>query len=474
MSVNVIMLPTRFCASLRIKCQSTFHRRFHSTATVSNRMSLSRYGLGGQNWKKFNPQTYQQLIFDALSRGVSYLEIAGPDGGEIAMVGAVQCALERHPDFAKVPVTVTTRLGYRTLQETTGTTTGNGPSSASSGEINGAAISGRRLGDVQLLEDDQAKTSTYVTPSNVVHNISSEYILDTIKTSPLLELQQEMENLKLVFLLHNPEVQVVELLQDHPHANVTERQEFIQQRWTPTMEALEDYVHTSPNSNAFSFGIVSNGLGIPSKMSHPMQLDASLVVEASKRYHHFSTVELPANMMETYGWEVAREIKSEAPNVTVAAFRPLTGYPCLGTSSGFPFRLVDYALPTLEDNSVVTFDDEAGSIKPGKGYRYTNDMSGIPSVYQVALQAAMSHFDAEELLEIKQQRDLTVQERETLDGCKLMQSMIHDLDNGLANVSSFAAHEDELYGKIIPLIYDTFEVMDDKTSDVLQVRKWYC
>jgi hypothetical protein len=145
----------------------------------------------------------------------------------------------------------------------------------------------------------------------------------------------------------------------------------------------------------------------------------------------------------------------------------------LGVGAGFPFRLVDYALPITEDESIGVFEDDQASIGPGKAYRYTNDMSRIPTIYQMALQVAMSHFDAEELLEIKQERDLTMEERETLDGCKLMQSMIHDLDNQLANVRSFAAHEEELYGRIIPLIYDTFELMDDQTSDVLQVRICY-
>ena len=46
--------------------------------------------------------------------------------------------------------------------------------------------------------------------------------------------------------------------------------------------------------------------------------------------------------------------------------------------------------------------------------------------------------------------------------------MIHDLDAQLQDIRSFAKHEDELYGKIIPLLYDTFEAMDDQTSDVLQ------
>jgi hypothetical protein len=265
-------------------------------------------------------------------------------------------------------------------------------------------------------------------------------------------------------MIHNPEVQLVDLLKDHPNATSEERQEFIKQRWIPAMETLQEY---STSNSICSFGVVSNGLGIPERHNHPMHLDTNLIIDASKMYDKFTTVELPANLLEIYGWDMARKIKSQS-DLKVSAMRPLTCYPDLGTGSMFPFRLVDYALPTLEDDSIGVFEGDTTSIKPGKGYRYTNDMSGIPSIYQMTLQAAMSHFDAEELLEIKQERDLTMQERETLDGCKLMQSMIHDLDNQLAHVRSFAAHEDELYGRIIPLIYDTFEVMDDKTSDVLQ------
>jgi hypothetical protein len=448
-----------------------FCRMFHSSSVASSRAALSRYGLGGQNWKKLNPESYQELIFDALSKDVTYLEIAGPDGGDIAMVGAMQSALERNPDFMKAPITITTRIGYRSLDEAASTTDDKDPNKTDSKEINGASPPKTLRGDVVLSEDDSTQKSSYITPNNVVHNISSDYVLDTLQNSPLLELQQEMENLKLTFLLHNPEVQLVELLKDDPKATVEERQDFIQKRWTPAMESLEEYAKAATNPTAFAFGVVSNGLGIPSGKKHPMHLDANLIIEAANKYSHLSTVELPANLLETYGWEVARKIKSEAPKVTVAAIRPLTCYPCLGTSSGFPFRLVDYALPALEAESIGTFDISAGSIPSKDGYRYTNDMSGIPAIYQMALQAAMSHFDAEELLEIKQERDLNMEERETLDGCKLMQSMIHDLDNDLADIRSFAAHEEQLYGKIIPLIYDTFEVMDDKTSDVLQVSK---
>jgi len=71
-------------------------------------------------------------------------------------------------------------------------------------------------------------------------------------------------------------------------------------------------------------------------------------------------------------------------------------------------------------------------------------------------------------LKIKQDRELTADERETLDGCKLLQSMLHDLDNGLDKMRSFDAHEQELYQTIIPMIHDTFETYDEVTADVLQ------
>jgi hypothetical protein len=428
----------------------------------SEHLPLARYGLGGAMWKRFDPKSYQELIFQALTKKVSYFEVAGQEGGDIAMVGAVQSALERNPEFLSATVTITTRLGYRIVDEEEAP-----DGSGGSGGVNGVQPKTKALrGDV-ILSEQPSNKSYNITPGNVVHNLSSDYILRTVESSPLLELHRDMENLKLVFLLHNPEVQVVDLLKEDPNAAAEARLDFVQQRSKPAMEALQEYT-AGVDPKAFSFGVVSNGLGIPEGNNHPMHLNSNLVIEASKAYSQFSTVELPANLLETYGWEMARKIKAQAPRVTISAMRPLTCYPDLGTGSGYPFRLVDYALPTLDDQSIGTFDDQTASIKPGMGVRYTNEMSGIPAIYQMALQAAMSHFDAERLLEVKQERDLTMEERETLDGCKLVQSMIHDLDNQLEHVRSFAAHEDELYGKIIPLLYDTFELMDDRTSDVLQ------
>ena len=258
-------------------------------------------------------------------------------------------------------------------------------------------------------------------------------------------------------------MQVVELLKDNPDASIKDQQFFIQQKIESALETLQGNVP----ENA-SFGIVSNGLGIPPENNHPMHLDADRMLETIKKYDKFSTVQLPANLLERLGWETARKIHSTYPELDVVAMRPLTCYPDLGTGTGYPFRLVDYAIPSLDENPFGPFNDDSNIVAPGKNVKYTNEMEGIPPIYQITLQTAISHFDAEGILALKQSRELSTEERETLDGCKLVQSMIHDLDSDLEHIRSFAAHEDELYGRIIPLLYDTFEAMDDTTSNVLQ------
>jgi hypothetical protein len=138
--------------------------------------------------------------------------------------------------------------------------------------------------------------------------------------------------------------------------------------------------------------------------------------------------------------------------------RPLTWYPQdSGTAANRqPISFVDYQIPT-----------KAGVV-------FTNEMEGPPLVYQQALNNALSHFDGTALLEEKKERKLTTEERETLEGCKLLQSILHDLDVGLEKVSSFAAYENDLYDKVIPTLYGRFEELDEESSLVLQVRFICC
>jgi len=342
----------------------------------------------------------------------------------------------------------------------------------------------------------------------VVHNLGETFLLgegatSAIASSPLVELwRQYPDDIQLVPMLHNPEVQATSLRD----STREERQQRIRDRLVEAFVALEKLVgedgsSKGPNVRIGSYGIVSNGLCLPSDhplfLSHETVLDAAalaqskLSVDDHSRQLSLSVVQLPANVLETTGIQVARDLRealkrrrnadetvadsdtagddkdkseegaprstalpeSVASGLQVYAMRPLTCYPDRGTGEGYPFVLADYMLPATMEKQLV----------------WTNEMQNPPAVYEIALKNAMRHFDAEEIIQLKVEgKDLTSDQRETLDGCKLMQSLLHDLDAGLDKVRSYAAHESDLYEKIIPLIHDTFEAYDEETAGILK------
>jgi hypothetical protein len=393
--------------------------------------SVAKFGLGAHKWAKTGDQAYAQLVATSLQHGVTMLE-AGQEGGDAALAQAYRHIAAEHPQVNDLKVTMTMRVGYRTLVADTK-----------------EKLPSRRSSDV-LVEEVQDKKGKF---SRVLHNISAEYLQETIQQSPLVELQHDFP-IDLRVLVHNPEAQVQALLHQQQgsgnNPSLEERQDYI---WSKLQSSLEGLEWAVSQKFIASHGIVSNGLGLPSK--HPMHMPSSLILKAKEECPtYFTTVQLPANLLERQGITVARQLHKQHPdNLEIFAMRPLTCYPDLGTGTGHPFGLVDFSLPGSEDPTT---------------HESTHGMKGPPAIYQVALQTAMSHFDADHILEAKEERALTTEERETLDGCKLCQSMLHDLDNGLETVRSFAAHEDELYTKIIPVIYDTFEDFDETTGEVLQ------
>ena len=311
----------------------------------------------------------------------------------------------------------------------------------------------------------------------VFHNLSPKHIINTMNKSPLVELYQnkELPQVDLIYCAHNPEAQGMEMLQQE--APLEDVRGFVKDKLIAAFVTMEQLVGEGKMG---SYGVCSNGLGLSS--SHPMHLswedmlDAS--AEASREVHGFdcgrgennmSTVQLPANLLETHGLKVANRMKQflASPDasmvggmpesVEIHSLRPLTCYPDRGTGTGHPFKLVDYMLPTVEDGSV-------------KAWSHT--LKNMPAFYTSLLNETMSHFDATHLIELKEEegRELTVEERETLDGCKLLQSMIHDLDSNLSagQFRSFAAYEDDLFNKVVPLIHDSFEELDSDSAELLQ------
>lgn len=231
-----------------------------------------------------------------------------------------------------------------------------------------------------------------------------------------------------------------------------------------------------------SYGICSNGLSLPD--THPLHLNWELVLNAAEdavdKVHgsssnvkpHLSTLQLPANLLETQGLQVAKNVKQYLSSLEqnqlrnlpsslkIFITRPLTCYPDRGTGTGHPFKLVDYPIPNdYEDvHSPVTWTHEINA--------------STPASYIPIMNTVLSHFDATHIMEQadKENRKLIVEERETIDGCRLLQSMIHDLNANLSSgtLRSFISYEEDLYKKVVPLIHGTFEELDEESSTLLQ------
>jgi aryl-alcohol dehydrogenase-like predicted oxidoreductase len=437
-------------------CNYSSHKRLFSTTSMDI-PGIDRLGLGGHKWSQMNSSRYYQIVQAALEHGVTVFE-AGQEGGDRAWAEAYDHAVTQNPALGEIPVTILARIGYRTiLPPDVDDVEGSDSPAAMLFLPNDVKVGQHQVSDDQSVTEKAGKHPHKV--QQVVHNIGKAAIHQALADSPLTALSKEYPNVQVVAMLHNPEVQA-SLIQGHL---TKERQDKIRERLTEGLAACQEQVQ---KGTIYSYGIASNGLGLPA--NHPLHLswrDTVLPAAVEAVATSLAVVQLPINLLETTGLTVARQIHQDCNSANdqddknnnlhpqVYAMRPLTCYPDQGTGDGFPFVLADYLMPATMEKSL----------------QWTNTMSGPPAAYELALQTAMAHFDAEEILQAKQKgQDLTVAQRETLDGCKLLQSLLHDVDAGLEQVRSFAAHEQQLYEQIIPLIHDTFEGYDEETAAVLQ------
>ena len=412
----------------------------------------------------------------------------------------------------------------------------------------------------------------------LVHNLSKDYVLHSLRTSPLVQQYKvnnesggddtPKKNVRLISLAHNPETQIAVYLQSNNHQQATD---------DSTMQLARDFMKQSLTS-AFvgyeiavkeglidGYGVDSNGLSL--QKSHDLYLGWRDVLEcAADAYSEvhdkrlgvssLKVIRLPGNMLETRGLAVANEMCSFFGNcggengssteeqqpseeglpsftddqsdpfvqqkqklrqlrnllpksIDVYVTRPLTAYPYGGTGwmPDSPPGLTDQSgagsgsslisTPPLflkgqeSDDSgsvadgkeidsthpirILDYQVEAGSAGGGEGPSliWSNQHYRLygprPSSYQPILNAALAHFDADEILEASRERELTVEERETLDGCKLLRDMIHDLDASLDTMKSYAAYEEYLMKTAVPLMYGSFEELDEESAGYLQL-----
>lgn len=428
-------------------------------------------GLGGYKWTRFEADRYSEIVRTALENGVTVLE-AGQEGGDAALANAIRTAFEANTKLVnpQQPITILQRVGYRTIllpeADQQGETEAAGKDEKS--DKNDDPLSSSLAGDVLVEEQENVAGVEGEHRAHVLHNLSPHYLKESLVTqhpSPFIQLQKDygVDAVRLTVMLHNPEAHALDKM------DTADSQSKIQSTLVHAFLALQELVDDPDNTLIHSFGIVSNGLGLPS--DHPLFLSHSTVLSAIATAQEqlgrplaFEVVQLPVNLLETNGRTVAQQLHAASrttkdtmvPPFQVYAMRPLASYTDLGTGTGHPFVLADYKLP-------ATMDKTEASMK------WTNQMNAPPAVYELALKSAMAHFDATDIIEAKLDgKELTSEERETLDGCKLLQSLLHDVDHGLDKLRSFAAHEQDLVQKIIPLIHDTFEGYDAETAKVLQ------
>ena len=291
-----------------------------------------------------------------------------------------------------------------------------------------------------------------------LHNLSPGYLESVTKYCS--DLKSVNGNTNVVLLAHDPEIQ----LQKLRDGDIIASSDIL----TDLFSALENACEREDIS---SYGVSSNGMSLSSE--HPLYLPwETLLASATNAIHHngndinaekssLSTIQLPINLLERRGLEISQQINNACDkpksifNIDMLASRPLTCYPDGGVGSGFPFKLIDYR---------IEGDSEGGT-------RWTHEIPEIPFQYTPALNAALGHFDGEDLVLIEHEgeRKLTVEEQETLEGCRLLQSMLSDLDLSLLTMRSFEAYQNELVTKVIPMIHNTFEELDEESATVLQV-----
>jgi len=480
------------------------------TSAFSTSTSERRIGIGGSHKLMASPSEYASVIRTALNQSINTFD--SPFNGETALAEAFQAALggssipipssssNTHEDESDGFVTMTSKVGYRTIPSNT------------SEETNSEAV--LMDGDVVVTPPQGNKATS---SDGAAHNISSEYIAQYVTDNPLTKLN-ESRNMQYIPLVHNPEEQYASMLSSnmHPKSNTIptiptkdEIHALVQERLTQAFIEMERLVALG---SIPGYGVSSNGMCL--NVDHPLHLDWKDVFQASRdaaqivhgndnnnnsttttlplHQSNLKVLQLPANLLETRGIQIVNNIRtyllqplkeqrreSNTEHTTAAVptptptqpfeihiTRPLTCYPDRGTGTGHPFRLVDYEIDTMLSASIDNGKHGVGAVKQ---WTQLMDKGGSPPpIYQTALNTAMGYFDAEHLIESATERELSPEERDTLDGCRLIQTLISDLDVELSSVRSFAAYEDNLFTKVIPFLHDRFEGLDDESAGVLQ------
>ena len=167
------------------------------------------------------------------------------------------------------------------------------------------------------------------------HSIAPSFMRDQLKRS----LHRLNRNKIECYLLHNPEYFLYKGLSDGK-----EREELLDEMYERIYKVFVALEQEVQNAQIDSYGISSNSFSKPSDAPdflpyEPLiQLANNAALEVGNSQHHFTTVQLPINLLEQEGLACAAWAKKNG--LRVLANRPLNAM-----HGGRMFRLADYEEP---------------------------------------------------------------------------------------------------------------------------------
>jgi len=229
-------------------------------------------------------------------------------------------------------VTLTSRLGFRmaTTPPAAGGAADDGTAADDGGEYD------RDEGEGTFEGDSRVGTTTTSDGAVLVHNLGEDYVLHSLRTSPLVRryrLNDDVDGsssarddgtrIRLISLAHDPETQVAARLSSTTTVELA--RERMRRRLT---SAFVGYEVAVSRGWIDGYGVDSNGLGLPE--THDMHVDwrdvlgcaADAYLEASTARRgadgvggfdgrsSLRVIRLPGNLLETRGLAVADEIRS--------------------------------------------------------------------------------------------------------------------------------------------------------------------
>ena len=106
------------------------------------------------------------------------------------------------------------------------------------------------------------------------------------------------------------------------------------------------------------------------------------------------------------------------------------------------------------------------AIHGGKMYRFIGQgQDKPPPTYMKVCEEILDHFSPPPRQDVTKP---TEEEIELETGCQIIVNLIQEMNTNLIHFTSFTNYESELERRIIPLIYSTFEALDEDSANLLQ------